>query len=349
MSRKRVGSDLPPNLYRPSDRAGFRYRGEEWETWKFPESEAIAEAIRRNALRGNNPNSVYRVIERYKARLDRRGHAETTLDEKLRILNWYQDALGQFDWRGMTRLALRTRWEKLKPHAWAKHRTLWVDLFRFAIAEGICNLNEAEMALPPTSAELERIRHRHTVDGYNTIYAAASEWLQIAMELATASLQDRSTLVRAKRVDVAGGRWVLTRSKTDAHLAIRIPPGSRLAAAVQRALAHPVVGNYLVRRPPQRRSQALDEFTQVRGNLLSKAFAGAREKAGAYADLAIEQRPAFRDLRAFGSWLYLEAGYPIEYVQALMAHESKKTTAMYQAEHGIQYIEVEAGLSGNIQ
>lgn len=35
----------------------------------------------------------------------------------------------------------------------------------------------------------------------------------------------------------------------------------------------------LVRRPPERRSRALEEFTQVRGNLLSKAFSAAREKA----------------------------------------------------------------------
>ncbi len=81
--------------------------------------------------------------------------------------------------------------------------------------------------------------------------------------------------------------------------------------AIHRALYQPVLGNYLVRRPPQRRSLALDEFTQVRGGFLSHAFTAAREKAGAYAELPAEERPAFRDLRAFGSWLHLEAGHPV--------------------------------------
>jgi len=345
--RKRVGAWLPPNLYRAEGR--FRYKAARWESWRMTEPEAIAEAIRRNALReDSSPNTVYRVIERFKVRLLKAGNAETTLSEKLRILRWYQSRIGDTDWRFIDRSVLRAKWQSMGPHAWAKHRSLWVDLFRFAIAEGICDQNEAEMALPPTGAELERVKGRHTQEGYDAIYKAAPEWLQIAMELAVSSLQDRSTLVVAKRSDVAGGVWKVTRGKTDAHLAITIPPGSRLAVAVQRALAFPVVGSYLIRRTPERRSHALDEFTQVRDELLSKAFAAARLKAEAYADVPIKQRPSFHGLRSFGSDLYRKAGYPIEYVNALMAHESIAMTEYYQSGYEVEYRKVEAGL-GKIQ
>lgn len=99
-----------------------------------------------------------------------------------------------------------------------------------------------------------------------------------------------------------------------------------------------------MRRPPERRSHALDEFTQVRGNLLSKAFAAARERAKAYAELPLEQRPAFRDLRAYGAWCYERKGFPVEYVQALMAHKTTAMTQFYQEGHDVKYVDVEAGL-----
>lgn len=333
---------LPPNLYRRADRRGFRYKGESWEYWPLAEADAIRAAIARNATRTNNPNSIYRVIERFKVWLGSNGHAASTMREKLRILNWYARTFGQFPFADMTRKVLLAHWQTIGPHAWAKHRSLWIDLYRFAISEGVCESNEAEKALPPQLGD--RVTGRHTQAGYDAIYAAAPEWLQIAMELAVSSLQDRSTLVVTKKTDIVGNVWKATRGKTGAHLAIEIPMGSRLAAAVERALSQPVFGSYLIRRTPQRRSHALREFTQVRDELLSKEFAKAREKAKAYANVPIEQRPAFHSLRSFGADLYRQAGHSTEYVKALMAHKSIKMTEYYQSGYQVQYVKVEAGL-----
>lgn len=307
---------------------------------------AIAEAIRRNALRTNNPNNVFNVIERYRQRLQKLGHAATTLAEKERILGIYKKKIGEFDWKFVDRAALRAKWSQLKPHAWQKHRSVWVDLYRFAIAEGICDQNEAEMALPPTAAELERITDRHTDAGYKAIYDAAPEWLQIAMELAVSSLQDLSTLVAARRTDpVVGGVWRVTRGKTKAHIEIKVPEGSRLAKAVTRAQTFPVFGTYLIRREPERRkrSRSRDEFTQVLGAFLSHEFTRVRDEAEAY-DMPPEKQPTWHGLRSYGSHLYELAGYSTEYIQALMGHESPKMTEHYQDGYGVKYESAEAGL-----
>lgn len=347
MPRKRIGAWLPPNLYRADGR--FRYKGAKWESWYMPEAEAIAEATRRNALReGASPNTVYKVIERYRERLAREGHADTTLREKNRILKIYQDKIGDVDWKFVDRQVLRAKWASLKgPHAWGKHRLVWVGLYRFAIAEGgYCDFNEAEAALPPTAAELERITARHTVEGYEAIYEAAPEWLQIAMELAVASLQDLSTLVRAKRTDYADGIWKVRRSKTGAAIAITVPAASRLGKALQRAQTFPVFGSYLIRREPARRKRARsrEEFTQVRGTFLSQEFARIRKASKAYEGMPDEQLPDWKALRSFGVHLYEEAGYSTEYIQALCAHKSPKMTEHYADGYGERYASAEAGL-----
>lgn len=349
--RNPENATLEPNLY-PHARGGFKYRDprtKRWEYWKVDRAEAQKRAKERNQLLpSTRSDSVSKVIADYLDYLKAQTkNKPSTLAIKEDILGFYSRTFHDFSIRSVTRSVLIKHWESIGPHGWAKHRTIWIHLLRYAISRGICEVNEAEKTLPP--ANLTRKRQRHTEEGYNAIYEVADEWLRIAMDLALASLQDRSTLCSARRAEITWsadgtGRWVLTRSKTGARLAIKIRPQTRLEAAVRRALAHPVTGTYLIRKAPDRRRKGKGEYTQVTPDYLSKAFAKARDDSGAYDHLEPEQRPTFHDLRALGSWLYEKAGYPRQYVQALMAHESEKMTAAYQADHEIKYVDVEAEL-----
>jgi integrase len=341
--RKKQNAGLEPNLYR-HPRKGFRYRDpitKAWEYWNIPLAEAQKRARERNKrLPSKRQDAVSRVISDYLEYLESEsGNAASTLAIKRDILGFYSRAWHSYSLKSVTRAALLKHWRSIGPWGWAKHRNIWTDLYRWAISNGMVEVNEAELALAPKSKALARKRQRHTEAGYASIYAAADEWLQIAMDLAVASLQDRSTICRANRVDVSGGRWLLTRIKTGANLAIKIPPGSRLEAAVRRAMAYPVAGPTLLRRAPERGRR-----TAVTPDYLTKAFAEAREASGAYKDLAPEQQPSFHDLRAYGSWMYERAGFPVEYVQALMAHGSARMTQHYQDGHEVRYSEVDAGL-----
>lgn len=349
--RNPENSGLEPNLY-PHAKGGFKYRDprtKRWEYWRVDRAEAQRRAKERNQLLpSKRADSVSRVIADYLDYLRAQTkNKPSTLAIKEDILGFYSRTFHSFSIRSITRAVLLEHWQTIGPHGWQKHRTIWIHLLRYAVSRGLCEENEAEKTLPP--ANLDRKRQRHTEGGYKLIYEAADEWLRIAMDLAVSSLQDRSTLCAAKRADITwsqdgSGRWLLTRSKTGANLAIKLRPGSRLEAAVRRALAHPVTGTYLIRKAPDRRRKGKLEYTQVNPDYLSKAFAAARDESGAYADLEPEQRPAFHDLRAYGSWLYEKAGYPVQYVQALMAHGSAKMTAHYQAGHEIKYVDVEADL-----
>lgn len=357
--RSPASAGLERNLY-PHPRGGFRYRdvrAGKWEYWNVEREEAQRRARERNALLpSKRRDAIDRVIADYLEYLKAEsGNAPSTLEVKEDILNWYARAFRGFSIRSMTRAVLLKHWRKIGAHGWQKHRNIWIDLYRWAISSGLVEVNEAELALAPTTKALKRRRERHTPEGYDAIYEAADDWLKIAMDLAVVSLQDRSTLCRAKRTDVTFtrdsnggvlGRWTLTRSKTGANLAIRIRPKTQLEKAVRRALAFPVAGSFLIRRNPERKSRQLEEFTQVTPDRLSKAFAAARDASGAYAELAPELRPAFRDLRAYGAWLYGQAGYPVQYVQALMAHGSEVTTRAYQEGHDqvVNYVDVEAEL-----
>ena len=60
--------------------------------------------------------------------------------------------------------------------------------------------------------------------------------------------------------------------------------------------------------------------------------------------MARTERPTFHEIRALGSWLYEQAGYERDYVQALMAHGDEKMTAHYQSGHEQKWVDVRADL-----
>lgn len=342
-SRRPEDSHLPPNLYRRRRGRAFNYRDPVTGKWAYiagPERAAIAEARRRNAGHGSTSSTtVGHLLEQW-----RETHvqgADSTLAEADRIIARYRRAWGAQQVRTITRQALTKVWDTLTPHAAQKHRQLWISFQRWCVARGELDTNEAELTLPPRIPARERTRH--TDEGYAAIYAAAPDWLQIAMELAVASLQRRGDLVRLTRDDVRDGVLYVRQAKTGTRLGIRFAPESRLGRAVRRALVAPVFGSTLVRRTPERRKTRTNGVT---GTYLSHAFAAVRDAEGvaAYADLPAEQRPSWHDLRAYGVWSYERAGFSREYVQALAGHSTARMTAHYADGHEVTWADVEAGL-----
>ena len=340
--RKDGNDNLPPNLYRRDRGFGFRYRDPLTGKRTYvpgPERNAIAYARKRNAGIGmESGKSISFLMQQYETE-QLRG-SETTTKEVHRIIEKYRLAWGTQHIRSITRLALSKAWKTLQgPHAIVKHRNLWIQFMRWAVAEGHLDSNEAERTLQPRTPA--RARHRHTDAGYTAMYAAAPDWLQIAMELAVSSLQRRGDLLRLTREDVRDGVLYVMQAKTGVRLGIQFAPQSRLGAAIKRATTVPVFGSSLIRRIPDRRRSRTNEVSE---SLLTHAFAEIRDSSGVYADLADGERPSFHDLRAYGIWTYERAGFPREYVQALAGHSTARMTAHYSDGHEIVWKPVDAGL-----
>ncbi len=255
------------------------------------------------------------------------------------ILDRYRSRIGHRLVGEITITVLQQIFDRQADSAYVNHRKVWMKFGDWLVAKGRWQENRARKTL---AKQVRRKRARHTDIGYQAIYNAADEWLQIAMELAVSSLQDRTVLLELERSDIVDGRIRLTRHKTGANLAIL--PGKRLKRAIDRALAVPIAGETLIRRVPERRRPGPD-WWRVRPLYLSHAFSATREASGAYANLEPEERPDFRALRSYGAKLYADAGHPRAYVQALLAHRDTDLTKYYQ-ESGYQtsYVDVEAGL-----
>lgn len=351
--RKAENQGLPKYLTRHDSRPGYRLQDPIEGTRrylsdaKYSRADAEREArLVAEKVDAGSAMSLSVLIPRYISYLDQTSNRDTTLKVKRTILHFYRRAWGKYPVTSVTRTLLLEHWETIGEHGWQKHRSIWSKFYEWCIARNYCESNEAQKAGPPP--KVERVTQRHTAEGIALIRAKAEPWLQIAIDLAIYSLQDRSTLLAARRSDVTetdeGLVWACTRTKNTKHLEISAPKGTELYKALRRALTHEVAGTYLVRRSVGRRVRSAErsEWSQVLPNYLTQQFAAAR--VGAY-DLPVPQQPGFHQLRAWGAYLYQQAGYPRAYVQALMAHEKAKMTEHYQKGHGeVERVSVEAGL-----
>lgn len=228
-------------------------------------------------------------------------------------------------------------------HSYIKHRSLLIMLFKFSVAQGF---RTASMGNPAQflmeKLEPKRVRTRHTVDGFKAIYEIAPVWLQRAMMVALYSLQRRGDLTELERSQVNLDKRTITilqrKSRNWAHpVYIEIEMTGGLYDAVLDCMKSQVICPYLIHYQPKRISKETREAKNhpfsVTDEYLSKEFTRYRNKSLAYENLPIETRPTFHDIRALGSWIYLEAGYSQEYIQALTGHSTRKMLEDYQKGH----------------
>lgn len=341
--RKDQNSELEPGVYRHS-KGGYRVKRIDGRFRYFGASryEDAVEFARMVRAEKGNPDHVNVLVEKWLSELTTRtNNRPATIRNKAYIMRLYGRR-----WHGKSIInvqhtTLQKVWDTMTDSAYQNHRKTWKQFGAWLVSQGWWDINRVEKTLWRAA---QRQKERHTAEGYQIVYNAAEEWLQVAMELAVTSLQDQAVLCDLRTSDIKDQRIQLTRYKTGANLAILMPPGSRLAGAVERARAQGVAGSTLIRRQPQRRRPGPD-WSRVTPGYLSHEFTRVRNSSGAYDHLPPNLRPDFRALRSFGGWLYREAGYPDEYVQALYQHRSADLTKYYtESGYAARYMDAEAGL-----
>jgi integrase len=301
---------------------------------------------------GNVNTLVDEFIEHF---LPEKTYAKSTLDGILIKLNQYRELWGAI---AVTKITTRTITEYLNTisaHAYIKHRSLLIMLFKFSVAQGFRTSgmgNPAQYLME--KAEPKRIRTRHSLQGYKTIRDTAPDWLQRAMNVALYSLQRRGDITELARSQVNTAKRTITilqrKSRNwDEPVFIEIEMTGGLLDAVQDCMMSKVHCPYLIHYQPKRITKEIREAKNhpfsVTDAHLSKEFTRYRDLSGAYDHIPKEQRPTFHDLRALGSWLYQEAGYSQEYIQALTGHSNEKMLAHYQKGHApVEPKLVQAGL-----
>src|SRR5690554_1009968 len=222
--------------------------------------------------------------------------------------------------------------ENFQRDAYVKHRSVLIELFRFAIMKGLYKGdNPAEITY--AKSDYGKERQRLTIQGYQAIYNHENcpDWLRNAMELSLITLQGRNEICNAKFTDVSDGIWRVVRQKTQEHdwayLEIEVTPA--IEAIIQRARRSDVISPYIIHRRPERivKSREKSHWSQILPNFLSQTFREVRDATTHFKKMKPRERPTFHEIRALGAWLYEKQGFDrAGYVQQLMAHAAAKMT-----------------------
>lgn len=376
--RSELGRELPDNVYfaTAKGRVYFRFKhpvtgqvtslGPDLETAKAEGrrlnqdlAAAYGAAVRADMRMRGRDRNVAAVLDRaWTEYFARRGWSKNHLREVRTLLDHYRERWGRFSLRDVTTRVLSEQLEQLGPHARAKHRQFWIHVFRYAVARGLVADNAAERTLAPTDRELTRRTQRWTLEAFTKLREEADPALRIALDIALYSLQRRGDLVQLPKTAVHRPKdpalpWTLRVSpgksrRRQLHLEIEAPPGSGLRSALQAAMAFEAPSPFLLARVPLRRRHGAtkEHWTQWTAGTLTKAVSKLRDRLELFSELEPAERPGLHQLRALGSHLYEDQGYPDAYVQALMGHATVAMTKSYQGGHDeeIEWIRVEAGL-----
>lgn len=242
-----------------------------------------------------------------------------------------------------------------------KWRAMLVDLWRYFIARTWVDFNEADAVMKrSTSQKLavnRRQRSRLELDDFWVIHDhdTCPAWLRIAMEQSLITLQARQEICAMRTSDYRDGWLYVIRDKVagDSDAAfIRIALTPEIEAIKRRAMSDGVLTDYLVHRRPQRQvpSQRAKRphWAAVVPTEITRVFQEVRDATGRWDGIAAANRPSFHEIRSLGAREYRNAGYPEQYIQALMTHAKRRTTTIYLEggkltdEH---FHPVEAGLS----
>ena len=267
-------------------------------------------------------------------------NSDKTKEEKNYKLNKYIDTWGTRSTASIEVRDIANFLNPLKDHAYIKHRGLLEDLFAFAISQGYRDTNP--VTVTRTIKPPERVKKRHTLEGYQAIYAIAPQWLKNAMDIALLSLQRRSDLtsLHINQLDLTSNTIRILQDKSRNYrdpVYIEIEMGSDLRSAVERCLHSGIQCPYLIHTRPRRMTKTIRDSKPhpfaVTEDHLTKTFQHYRDQSKIYNHLTPEERPSFHSLRALGIWLYEQAGYSDAYISALSGHATTTMLEHYKAGH----------------
>jgi integrase len=351
--RKKGNRDLPTNLYYNGKSYYYRHpRTKKDHGMGTDRTKAAHAANILNCKLVGSGNLVAKVlggdtiatlIARFrKEYLADKKLAPSTLSETEYRLKRYERELGDQEFASFDLAALSKWLQPLTREAYIKHRSQWVDIFRFACAVGLSERNLAELTLqkPPS----ERKRKRWTLEQLKAAREQAEPWLRVAMDLALITLARREDLSNMRFDNIEDGRLKYRQHKTGKRMAIKI--GINLAKVIKQASNRNIVCPYIVAREPERlRKGKKDHPFQVLPDFLTKAVAAARDATGKFDGYDDGERPTLHEFRSLGAHLYRESGYSEEYIQALLGHADAAMTQHYLDGHKEVWDEVSADLA----
>jgi integrase len=231
--------------------------------------------------------------------------------------------------------------EQQSPRTANQVRQIATDLFRVAISRGLRQDNPAEATL---KRKEKKARTRLTMVQYDAIWKLCQPWAQNAMDLALVTLQRRNDVVRMKFDNVEDGKLYVVQEKTEkydtGYLAILVGP--KLKDIIRRCRDE-MVSPYMVHRRPERKikdREGMSHWTQVKPQMLTRAFAEARDNSGLFDHMDPSEKPSFHEIRALGIKRCRDAGKD---PQKLAGHASEKMTRNYDSGHeDIRWTEVSA-------
>lgn len=341
--RKAANKDLPPNLYerkgryyyrRPTDGVEVYLGGDRAEAKRAAKQANIhfstdaglaAKAI------GIASHTVAKAIERWQAEdVAHRQLKAGTLDNIGYRAERVAADLGRRMIDTLTTKDVAEWLDGMDGDAYKTHRSTLSQVCDFAITKGWMNANPVTPTKPRKPGTVKQ-RERLTLDGFKAIYALVEPWMQIAMDLALVTLQRRGDVVRMRFADETAGNLLVEQEKTGAALEVAI--GDELRAIIKRARMSGMVSPYIVHRRQQRKAKGNEHRTQVTPEMVSRAFADARDALPEFADMQPAQRPTFHEVRALGGRLYEKAGWSKKEIQALMGHADEEMTEHYLEGH----------------
>lgn len=286
-------------------------------------------------------DNINRLVERYTTEhIPEQGYSQSYKTETIRRLKAITKQWGQRSTRSVTTTEVAEFMDAQAKHEYPKYRNLLMKLFSFAIHKGMREDNPVAVTLSKSAPE--RQSEKHTLEGFLKTYQASPDWLKRAILIAVFTVQRREDLVTLHKdqIDLKEGTILVNQSKTANYknpIRLKIKMGKELLEAVQACFNSGITCPYLIHYRPERmtetiRASKLHPYA-VTGNHLTKQFAKYRDESGAYIGIPKELRPTWHDLRGFGMYLYRQAGYPLEYIQALAGHASTNMTTYYIEGH----------------
>ena len=249
--------------------------------------------------------------------------APKTQAEYGRHLELLRLALGKMPLEQITALVARQLFDRLSkksadgkkggPHGATRILAVLSTVFNFARQWGYTNaVNPRQgMRLPKAGRDVYL-----TDDAYSAIYAKGDDVLRDAMDLAYATGQRPSDVLRMSRTDLRNGELWVTPAKTkrSSGAKIRIPIAGELAVVLERIQSRPrlITSVRLFQRP---------DGSAITLQALQKKWKAARKAAGIPPAAA-----QFRDIRAKTA---TDLG-TLDEAQALLAHTTRATTEGYK-------------------
>ena len=316
---------------RPVEFAFGKDRVEANKAARIANNRLIQEVNLADLVTGNAGLSIGDTIERFIKEYPKvQNWAASTRKLHLKRLDKYKADIGHHPITTYTMQEMSDYLDSYHGDGRRQCRNLLIHLYRFAASKGIVPVNLAENTLPSTQEK--RQRSRLSLEQYEKIYAQAKPWLQNAMDMALITLQGRNEISNMKFSDIKGEHLYVIRQKTKEHTEhayLEIGIGHELAKVIKRCRGI-AISKYIVHRRARK----------VNNDYITKAFQAVRDEVFP----KLKTPPSFHEIRSLGGRLYLEQGYPKDYVQALMGHSTVKMTDVYLTDDEIRYMSCSADL-----